>query len=138
MTDIPDTRTYREKQDDRIAALENIAELNAELTHNLKLCVDDLNARVAQLERENTLLAVVVDDMTKKLNSHEGRIAKLEAQAHCHAVPYTLSYDCTGTDPATITWYSDPPHAAVTVAGTPGTSWQPGGWVDQFAAEVDD
>ena len=39
-------------------------------------------------------------------------------------------------DPTTITWYVDPP-AAVAVASTPGTSWQPGGWVDQLAAEVD-
>lgn len=164
---IPDTRTCREKQDAAIAALQNIAELTAALTHNLKLCVDNLNARVAQQESDNTLYRDVVEDMIKRLNGyHEvnaalthsltigiddlrARVATLEARfTGMYYTPANVIEPAAGTgallaeslDPTTITWYGDPPCAApVARTATPNQtySWQPGGWVDEYVAAVD-
>ena len=111
---IPDTRTCWQKMTDRIAALA---------------------ARVALLEIAPTVELQGMLEIADEINDLRARVAKLEALNT--AVTRTVTTDTAIDDRATITWYGDPP-AAVAVAGTPGTSYDPGGWVDQLAAAVDD
>jgi hypothetical protein len=107
---IVDTRTCAEKHDPRIAELEARVDALEARYHDTVLDINDLEARVS-------------DHDTRMLLWHIAATPDPERRPPTPAA-------------ATITWYGEPP-AAASVAGTPGTSWQPGGWVDQLAAEVD-
>jgi hypothetical protein len=95
-------------------------------------CREKQDAAIAELQDAIKARLYIDNEVIDEINDLRARVAILEA--HYFGTGALLAADL---DTAAITWYGNPP-AAVSVAGTPGTSWQPGGWVDQYADAVDD